>query len=254
MQRRCSSQSSLLFFCRCSRDLWLFSFVQIRFESIRDVFSHRPFEPLDSNRRALKDVSFHRVLFSQLVETTKIYLRNRRRNKSMTKMKTTNKVKMNQIKFDFLHWKHFFWSNFNEKIPFHSRTNKKRFEQRFRTTICPKVEPVLHVFVSNWISFSGYRIIVKHLASLRLDLICSAGTGLGRRSVHSRLNWLTIEPMSIDLASNRISQSSRFVWISEFVVNSKFRVNCSFRKCVTGRITLFIHNFESLHWIRREYG
>ncbi|CAF0839910.1 unnamed protein product [Rotaria sordida] len=29
----------------------------------------------------------------------------------------------------------------------------------------------------------GYRIIIRHLASLRLDLICSAGTGIGRSAI-----------------------------------------------------------------------
>ncbi|CAF4774871.1 unnamed protein product, partial [Rotaria magnacalcarata] len=28
-----------------------------------------------------------------------------------------------------------------------------------------------------------YRIIIRHLASLRLDLICSAGTGIGRSAI-----------------------------------------------------------------------
>ncbi|CAF2520560.1 unnamed protein product [Rotaria sp. Silwood2] len=29
----------------------------------------------------------------------------------------------------------------------------------------------------------GYRVIIRHLASLRLDLICSAGTGIGRSAI-----------------------------------------------------------------------
>ncbi|CAM4853431.1 unnamed protein product [Rotaria socialis] len=33
------------------------------------------------------------------------------------------------------------------------------------------------------ILYVGYRIIIRHLASLRLDLICSAGTGIGRSAI-----------------------------------------------------------------------
>lgn len=62
------------------------------------------------------------------------------------------------------------------------RPNKRRSERVSSNTNYQKVWSN-RLMIGENVEFEllGYRIILKHLASLRLDLICSAGTGIGRR-------------------------------------------------------------------------
>ena len=63
-----------------------------------------------------------------------------------------------------------------------SRTNRRKFGSISNNTTYLKVRLTLSAARHSHLNFDlGYRLIIKHLASLRLDLICSAGTGIGRR-------------------------------------------------------------------------
>lgn len=62
-----------------------------------------------------------------------------------------------------------------------SRLNKRKSKIVFNSTNYQKVEINVINLYREMIFYVGYRIIIRHIASLRLDLVCAAGTGIGRR-------------------------------------------------------------------------